>query len=135
MTALSRILMFLLVAMQNLYLGYVALLIFTIQRSFTFAVFFSYIPATFGSANYGRLIGFATLVSGAFGFVNGSISSMSGLRPSALAVCNQGLACENRRDCALPNLAIAASMFPLILYSVWLSGRLARLNASNDPTS
>jgi hypothetical protein len=135
-TAFSCMLMFVLIALQDLYSGYIALFVFTVQRSFTFAVFFSYIPATFGSANYGRLIGLATLISGAVGFINGPVSAMSGLQPSSQAVCNQGLACTSWSDCALPNFVIAASTLPLILYSVWLSKRskaLAKCTADSKP--
>jgi len=121
--SLACILMLLLSAMQDLVLGYFALLAFCVQRSLTFAIFFSYIPATFGPANYGRLIGVATLISGGVGFINGPVSAASGIMPSSRAVCNSEVTCESWSSCAIPNLALAATMLPLILYGLWLSTR------------
>lgn len=123
-TSLMSIAMLLLSTLQILWLDYLALIFFSISRSMVFAVFFSYIPMTFGSTNYGRLIGVATLISGAFGFVNDPLSQWASFvhRPAA-SHCVGGNVCESAEACNRTSWAMAACLAPMLLYSVWLCGR------------
>jgi len=115
--------MFLLSTMQNLWLGYVALALFTLQRSMIFAIFFSFIPMVFGSENYGTLIGLATFISGAFGFVNTPIGQWAGFAQSSNAVCPTGVTCGSWWSCSTTSWTLAATLVPMLLYSAWLGRR------------
>lgn len=121
LTSLLAMAMFCLVTSGNLWLSYVALVLFGLQRCLTFAIFFSYIPDTFGWASYGRLIGLATIFCGIFGFINTPIATWTHFVPGDKAVCPVGgVVCSSAWECARTNYVLAATMIPLLGYSVWL---------------
>lgn len=124
LTSLLSIGMLVLSTLHYLWLDYVALVFFSIARSMVFAVFFSYIPMTFGAANYGRLIGAATLVSGAFGFVNTPLGQWASFVHSPeKSQCQMGTVCESQAACNRTSFAMAICLAPMVMYSVWLCGR------------
>lgn len=120
-TSLLSIGMLVLSTVGVLWLDYVALLFFSFARGMVFAVLFSYIPITFGVKNYGRLIGVATLISGAFGFVDTPLGQWASLhQDKASSVCPTGIVCESSEACNITSWTMAASLVPMLLYSVWL---------------
>merc|ERR1712207_60950 len=93
-----------------------------------FAVFFSYIPITFGAANYGKLIGLATLVSGTFGFVSDPLGRWASFSHNNKAMCSAGVTFTDRQACSRTSWVLAASMAPMLLYSMWLAKRKGASN-------
>jgi hypothetical protein len=133
---LSCTLMLALSMFQGVRLGYVALVLYTVNRALIFPVFFSYIAVTFGPNNYGRLIGVACFCSGAFGYVNAPVARWSGFEISDTAVCPAGgVVCHSWARCAMVNGILAASLLPLILYSAWLWRRSKLVGPPSEPAS
>lgn len=135
MTSLVSMGMFLLITVDSMILNYVALLLFTVSRSLIFAIFFSYIPVTFGPSNYGRLIGMATFVSGCFGFINNAVAEWAGFIASPDSVCSTGLVCGTREACNRASYILAATFLPLLLYSFWLWRNRAKDGLPLSPSS
>ena len=95
---------------------YAALVLFALQRSFTFAVFFSYVPVVFGGANYGKLIGLATFVSGIVGFVNTPLAIWAKFdHDGGNGSC--GGHCDDWDQCMMVNTVLAASVVPFFVHS------------------
>ena len=85
----------------------VAVVFFALQRTLTFSIFFSYVALVFGGANYGKLVGLATVVAALVGCLNYAFTFWAGAK------------CQH---CEAVNILLAAVVVPLFWHSWKLWG-------------
>eukprot|EP00929_Paragymnodinium_shiwhaense_P049834 TRINITY_DN25134_c0_g2_i1.p1 TRINITY_DN25134_c0_g2~~TRINITY_DN25134_c0_g2_i1.p1 ORF type:complete len:457 (+),score=60.08 TRINITY_DN25134_c0_g2_i1:200-1570(+) len=94
-------------------LAFVALFLFSCQRTFIFSVFCGYLLKQFGTAHYGKLLGAATVISALFQLVNVPLQHWAGFSDTKLTKCGT-MDCTGGH-CGRVSYVVVCSTLPLFL--------------------